>query len=90
MQINVGEPHLPISIAARGKATICPQVLIDEGQASAGDHDFHCVNFTPSVNLILDVKAPSSNEDAGEILQSFYRGICMYYCTLVDTHPSPL
>ncbi len=80
VKINVGEPHLPISIAARGKATICPHVMIDKGQASTGDHYFHCVNFTPSVNLILDVKAPSSSEDADDILQSFYKGMCVYEC----------
>jgi len=78
----VGEPHLLIIsiIVAREKAAICPQVVIDDGQASAGDHYFHYVNFTLSVNLILDVKTPSSNEDDGDILQSFYRGMCVYTC----------
>ncbi len=66
---------MPISIALRGKATICPQVLIDDGHAAAGDHDFHCVNFTPSVNLIVDVKAPSTTLDDDDVLQSFYKGI---------------
>ena len=65
---------MPISTASRGKAIICPQVLIDGGHANAGDHDFHCVNFTPSVNLIVDVKAPSGNEVVDDVLQSFYRG----------------
>jgi hypothetical protein len=41
--IPVGEPHLPISIVTRGKATICPQALINDGKARDGDHDFHCV-----------------------------------------------
>jgi hypothetical protein len=58
----------------KGKGIICPQVLIDGGHANAGDHDFHCVNFTPSVNLIVDVKAPSGNEVVDDVLQSFYRG----------------
>jgi hypothetical protein len=69
---------LPISIASRGKATICPQVLIDDGYANVGDHDFHCVNFTPSVNLVVDVKDPSANEEVDDVLQSFYRGMYIH------------
>jgi hypothetical protein len=72
---------LPVSIATRGKSTICPQAMIDEGKTGAGDHDFHCVNFTPSVNMIVDIKAPSSTADVGEVLQSFYRG--MYVSVLM-------
>ncbi len=75
----MGEPYLPIRIALRGKATICPQVLIDDGHAAARDHDFHCVNFTPSVNLIVDVKAPSITLDDDDVLQSFYRGIYIMF-----------
>jgi hypothetical protein len=71
----MGEPHLPISIALRGKATICLQVLIDDGHAVVGDHDFHCVNFTSSVNLVVDFKAHSTTLDDYDVLQSFYRGI---------------
>ena len=57
LQVNVGEPHLPISVTQRGKASICPQFMIDDGHAAAGDHDFHyCVNFTPSVNLVVDIE----------------------------------
>jgi hypothetical protein len=71
----VGKPHLPISIALRENATICPQVLIDDGHVAAEDHDFHCVNFTPSVNLIVDAKAPRTTLDDDHVLQSVYRGI---------------
>ena len=67
---------MPITVVTRGKATICPQVLIDDGKASAGDHDFHCVNFTPSVNLIVDINATSPNSEVNDVLQSFYRGAC--------------
>ena len=59
---------MPITVVTRGKATICPQVLIDDGKASVGNHDFYCVNFTPSVNLIVDIKTPSSTSDVDEIL----------------------
>ena len=67
-QVNVGEPHLLISIASRGKGTICPQVIIDDGTTSACYHDFYCVRFTPSVNLIVDIKDPTNNADKGETL----------------------
>ena len=78
-QINVGEPHLHMySTATRGKATICLHVMIDEGQASAGYRDLHCVNVTPSVNLMLDVKARSSNEDVGEISKVSIVEVCAY------------
>jgi hypothetical protein len=69
--VNVGEPHLPISIASKGKVTICSQVLIDDGTTSVGDHDFNCVNFMPSVNLVVDIKARTNNADEGEALQNF-------------------
>ncbi len=67
---------MPISIAARGKSTICPRSLIDDNTASAGDHDFHCVNFTPSVNLIVHVKDSLTLSDCDEVLQSYYKGTC--------------
>jgi hypothetical protein len=70
MQINMGEPHLPISLAARWKASICSQSMIDHGFARAGDHDFNCVNFTPSVNLLVDVKNPRTLEDDDGVQQS--------------------
>ena len=67
---------MPITVVTRGKATICPQVLIDDGKASAGDHDFHCVNFTTSVILIMDINATSPTSEVKEVLQSFYRSAC--------------
>ena len=70
----MGEPHLPISLATRGKVTICPQSMIVDGHARAGDHDFHCVNFTPSVNLLVDMKDHSIHDDDDGI-QSFYKGV---------------
>ena len=75
----MGQPHLPISISLRGNTTICPKVLIDDDRVAARDHDFHCVNFTPSVNLIVDVKASSTTLDVDDVLQSFYRGMYMAY-----------
>ena len=67
---------MPISVVTRGKATICPQVLIGDGKASFGDHDSHCVNFAPSVNLIVNIYAASPTSEVNEVLQSFYRGAC--------------
>ena len=64
------------SVVTRGKATICPQVLIDNGKASVGDQDFHCVNFTPGVHLIVDINATSSTSEANEALKICYRGAC--------------
>ena len=79
----MGEPHLPISIATRGKATICPRSLIDENHASASDHDFHSVNFTPSVNLIVDVMDSLIQSGSDDVLQSYYRGTyACYYIPL--------
>jgi hypothetical protein len=78
MQVNIGEPHLPISVTQRGKASICPQFMIDDGHAAAGDHDFHCVNFTPSVNLVVDIEDPDIHgEDVS--LQSYYKGMHDYF-----------
>jgi len=81
-QIPVGEPHVPVGIATRGKATICPQAIIDDGMASAGDHDFNCVNFAPSLNLIVDIKAPSSTSDVSEILQRFFKNLYVFVLML--------
>ena len=50
MHVNIGDPHLPINITLRGKASICTQFMIDKGGVATGDHDFHCVNFTPNVS----------------------------------------
>jgi hypothetical protein len=49
--------------------------MIEDGLAQAGDHDFHCVNFTPSVNLIVDVEHSLDPFNVEEVLNSFYRGI---------------
>ncbi len=72
------EPHLPISLAARGKATIYPQSMIVDGHVRAGNHDFHCVNSTPSVNLVVDMKDPSILDDDDGVQQSFYKGVDTY------------
>jgi hypothetical protein len=80
-RILVAEPHLPSSIATRENSTICPQAMIDEGKTGASDHDFICVNFTPSVNVIVDIKAPSSTADVGEaFLFKVSTGVCMCVC----------
>jgi hypothetical protein len=78
----VREPHLPVIIVTRRKVTNFPQALIDDGKASVGYHEFHCVDFIPtSVNLIMDINALSSTTDASDILQSFYKGV--YVCVLM-------
>ena len=61
---------MPISITARGKASICPQ-RCNKAQAE----DFHCVNFTTSMNLVIDVKDPLDFSDVHKVLQSYYKGI---------------
>jgi hypothetical protein len=49
--------------------------MIDDGMVSAGDHEFQCVNCTPSAIMIVDIKAPSSTADVGDVFQSFYKGM---------------
>jgi len=71
LQVNVGEPSLPIQLAARGKASIVPSGF----DLVAGDHDFHVVNLTPSVTLLTEVKA---NPDGSGKLPSFYKGAHYY------------
>ncbi len=63
---------MPICIAARGKSLICPHYC---NEAQDGDHEFHCVNFTPSVNLIVDVKDTLDRSDVDEVLQIYYKGM---------------
>ena len=75
LQVNIGEPHLPINITQRGKASICPQFMIDEGHFAADDHEFHCVNFTPNVNLVVDIEDPDIFHDEDVCIQSYYKGM---------------
>ncbi len=49
--------------------------MIDDDFARAGDHDFHCVHLTPSVNLLVDVKTPRTLEDDDGVQQSYYKGV---------------
>ncbi len=70
LQVNVGEPSLPIQLAARGKASIGPSGF----ELVAGDHDFHVVNLTPSVTLLNEVKG---NPNGSGKLPRFYK--CAYY-----------
>ena len=67
LQVNIGEPSLPIQWAGRGKASIVPV----DCNLVAGDHDFHVVNLTPSVTLLTEVKP---NPDGNKELPSFYKG----------------
>ena len=71
VQVNVGEPSLPIQLASRGKACIVPTGF----DLVAGDHDFHVVNLTPSVTLLTEVKA---DPDGSGKLPSFYKGAHYY------------
>ncbi len=54
-----------MSFGGRGRTSILPSNVI----TVAGDHDFHVVNFTPSVCLHVDIKP-----DEGEDMISYYRG----------------
>ena len=49
--------------------------MIDDGFARASDHDFRCINFTPRVNLIVDVKNRRTPEDDDGVQQSYYKGV---------------
>jgi len=75
IQVSIGEPHSPISVTQRGKESICPQFMIDEGHAAVGDHDFQCVSFTPSVNLVIDIEDPDIHQDEDVSIQNYYKGM---------------
>ncbi len=60
-----------MSFGGRGRSSILPSNV----ESVAGDHDFHVVNFTPSVCLHVDIKP-----DEGEDMISYYRGQCCYRC----------
>jgi len=62
LQVNIGEPALPIQLAGRGKANIVP---VDYNLVAG---DFHVVNLTPSVTLLTEVKP---NLDGNGELPSF-------------------
>jgi hypothetical protein len=64
-QVNIGEPHLLVSFGGRGRSSILPSNV----ESVAGDHDFHVVNFMPSVCLHVDIKP-----DEGQDMISYYRG----------------
>ena len=66
MQVNVGEPSLPIHPAARGKASIVPTGY----QLVAVDNNFNVVNLTPSVSLLTEINA---NPDGNGGVPSFYK-----------------
>jgi len=79
-QVNIGEPSLPIELAARGKANIVPTGY----PLVAEDHDFHVVNLTPSVTLLTEINANLYGNGGSP---SFYKGmyalsnyICLYLC----------
>jgi hypothetical protein len=61
--------------------------MIDEGHVAASDHDFHCVNFTPSVNLVIDIEDPDIHQDEDVSIQSYYKGmhVSMLYAMLLHS-----
>ena len=63
-KVNIGEPHLPVSLGGRGRSSILPSNV----ESVASDHDFYIVNFTPSVCLRVDIKP-----DEGQDMISYYR-----------------
>ncbi len=73
LNINIGEPSLPIQLASREKASIVPSCC----ELVAGDHDFHVVNLTPSVSLLIEV---IENLDDG--LPSLYKGEYILLCVV--------
>ena len=64
-QANIGEPHIPWSFGGRGQSNILPLDV----ESFVGEHDFHVVNFTPSVCLRVDIKP-----DEGQDMISYYKG----------------
>ena len=54
-----------MSFGGRGRSNILPS----NAESVAGDHDFHIVNFTPSVCLHVDI-----NADEGQGMISYYKG----------------
>ena len=73
MQVNIGESSLPIQLASRGKTSIVRSGC----ELLVGDHDFHVVNLTPSVTLLIEVK---ENPDGG--LPSLYKGEYILFCVI--------
>jgi hypothetical protein len=54
-----------VSFGGRGRSNI----LLSNVESVAGDHDFHIVNFTPSVCLHVDIKP-----EEGQDMISYYKG----------------
>jgi hypothetical protein len=50
-------------------------MIDDEGQVAASDHDFHSVNFTPGVNLVVDIEDRDIHRDEDVCIQSYYKGM---------------
>ena len=80
LQVNIGEPHLPIIITYRGKAKICPQFMIDEGRDAVDDHDFHSVICTPSVNLVVDIEDHDIHQNEDACIQIYYKDMLVWLC----------
>jgi hypothetical protein len=83
VQVKIGEPSLPIQLAARGKECMVPACC----ELVAGDHDFHVVNLTPSVTLLTEVKSDAAKRGSGH-LPSLYKGLLLLrvgHCMYTDT-----
>ena len=65
--MNVGEPDCEIEFGGRGRKSIMPTDV----NMRALDHNFHVVNLTPSVSLVVEVPTH------GDADPSFYRGILL-------------
>ena len=54
--------------------------MIEEGHVAAGDYDFHCVNFTPGENLVVDIEDLDIHHDEDVCIQSYYKGMYVWLC----------
>ena len=70
--VKIGEPRLLMSFCGRDRSSILPSNV----ESVAGDHDFHVVNFTPSVCLHVDIKS-----DEGQDIISYYIGKLQFTCS---------
>eukprot|EP00873_Tetraselmis_striata_P042617 jgi/Tetstr1/462881/TSEL_007830.t1 len=73
-KVGVGEPNLPISLAARGKASLVP--VDDNGKSfnDAGDHDYSGQSVVPSVHLISELTVPAEDRNVDLAKPALYRG----------------
>jgi len=73
-KVGVGEPNLPISLAARGKASLVPVDNNGKSFNDAGDHDYSGQSVVPSVHLISELTVPTEDRNVDLAKPALYRG----------------